>query len=320
MLAVAGIAAYVSYGHAYAVVLAHGESGITARLEPATIDGLVWASSMVILYAARHRVPVPCLARWLPGLGIAATLTANMAQGWSRGPAGGVVAAWPAISLVGSYELLVWLIRISGTAGPGRRQSTCVKVRPAVPWRVLPRPRSPPSGRTARATAGGPARRASPRIGSPGWLAILVGGQREDAVAEAGTVNDAAVAAYRLSVQAGQTPCRNASSPTCSDAHPAAGPEPGSRRPADIAAPGLARHPGHGLTARPDGISASGPAGMTRRFTQVPLCRANTGPREVHQPCHLQRARQELSGASWYEPVSGARHRLSAGIPSVPGE
>jgi hypothetical protein len=102
VLAVAGIAAYVSYWHAYAVVRAHGESGITARLEPATIDGLVYASSMVVLYAARHRVPVPSLARWLLGLGIAATLTANMAQGWSHGPAGGVVAAWPAVSLVGS--------------------------------------------------------------------------------------------------------------------------------------------------------------------------------------------------------------------------
>ena len=63
VLAVAGIAAYVSYWHAYAVVRAHGESGITARLEPATIDGLVYASSMVVLYAARHRVPVPSLAR-----------------------------------------------------------------------------------------------------------------------------------------------------------------------------------------------------------------------------------------------------------------
>ena len=47
VLAVAGIAAYVSYWHAYAVVRAHGESGITARLEPATIDGLVYASSML---------------------------------------------------------------------------------------------------------------------------------------------------------------------------------------------------------------------------------------------------------------------------------
>src|SRR5690242_1544512 len=119
VLAVAGIAAYVSYGHAYAVVRAHGEAGITARLEPATIDGLVYASAMVVLYAARHRLPVPSLARWLLALGIAATLTANMAQGWIHGPVGAVVAAWPAVSLVGSYELLVWLIRTSGTAARG---------------------------------------------------------------------------------------------------------------------------------------------------------------------------------------------------------
>ena len=60
---------------------------------------------MVVLYAARHRVPVPSLARWLLGAGIAATLTANMAHGWSHGLVGAVVAAWPAVSLVGSYEL-----------------------------------------------------------------------------------------------------------------------------------------------------------------------------------------------------------------------
>jgi hypothetical protein len=90
-LAVAGIAAYVSYWHAYAVVRAYGETGTTVRLEPATIDGLVYASSMVVLSAARHRVPVPSRARWLLGLGVAATLTANMAQGWSHGLAGAVV-------------------------------------------------------------------------------------------------------------------------------------------------------------------------------------------------------------------------------------
>ena len=52
VLAVAGIAAYVSDWHAYAVVRAHGETGITARLKLATIHGLVYASSMVVLYAA----------------------------------------------------------------------------------------------------------------------------------------------------------------------------------------------------------------------------------------------------------------------------
>jgi hypothetical protein len=120
VLAVAGVAAYVSYWHAYAVVCAHGESGITARLEPATIDGLVYASSMVNLYAARHRLPVPALARWLLTLGIIATLAANMAQGWSNGPVGAVIAAWPAVSLVGSYELLVWIIRTAAAGGLDR--------------------------------------------------------------------------------------------------------------------------------------------------------------------------------------------------------
>ena len=111
VLGVAGIAAYVSYWHAYEVVRAHGESGVTARLEPATIDGLVYASSMVVLYAARHQLAAPALARWLLALGIVATLAANVAHGWSHGPVGAAVAAWPAASLVGRYELLLWLIR-----------------------------------------------------------------------------------------------------------------------------------------------------------------------------------------------------------------
>ena len=120
VLAAAGIAAYISYWHAYAVVRAYGESGATARLEPATIDGLVYASSMVILYAARHQLPVPALARWLLALGIVATLAANMAQGWSHGPGGMLVAAWPAASLVGSYELLVWIVRKAAARSPDR--------------------------------------------------------------------------------------------------------------------------------------------------------------------------------------------------------
>ena len=87
------------------VVRAHGKTGITARLQSATIDGLVYASSMVVLYAARRRVPVPSLARWLLAVGVAATLTVNVAQGWSHGLVGAAVAAWRAVSLVGSYEL-----------------------------------------------------------------------------------------------------------------------------------------------------------------------------------------------------------------------
>jgi hypothetical protein len=203
VLAVAAVAAYVSYWHAYAVVRAHGEAGITARLEPATIDGLVYASSMVVLYAARHRVPVPPLARWLLGLGITATLTANMAHGWSHGPVGAVVAAWPAISLVGSCELLVWLIRTSATVE--RRPSAehackgvaCRAVVRATPSAGVDSKHSVRSGRGVSAEARWPAGQVA------GKRIIRTDGQRDHAIADADAVNGAAVAAYQLSVQAG---------------------------------------------------------------------------------------------------------------------
>ena len=82
---VAGIAAYLSYEHAFEVIAAHGETGMAARLEPATVDGLVYSSSMVIWYAARHQLAVPVMARCLLALGIVATLAANVAHGWSHG-------------------------------------------------------------------------------------------------------------------------------------------------------------------------------------------------------------------------------------------
>ena len=211
VLAVAGIAAYVSYWHAYAVVRAHGETGITARLEPATIDGLVYASSMLVLYAARHRVPVPSLppslppslARWLLALGIAATLTANMAQGWSHGPVGAVVAAWPAVSLVGSYELLVWLIRTPGATDhepPAEHLCTgaaCRTARRPVPASAIVDERRGANQRDTSDPAERPAGQAA------GQSPTSASGQRDDEELEADTGNDAAVAAYRFSVQAG---------------------------------------------------------------------------------------------------------------------
>jgi Protein of unknown function (DUF2637) len=50
-------------------------------LIPLTVDGLIYASSMVMLDAARRGARVPALARWLLGLGIVATLAANIAHG-----------------------------------------------------------------------------------------------------------------------------------------------------------------------------------------------------------------------------------------------
>jgi hypothetical protein len=111
VMAVAVIAAVISYRHAYELVATHGESGPTARLVPLTVDGLIWAASMVMLDANRRHQPVPALAKWSLGVGIVATIGANLAHGLGHGPLGALVSAWPAVALVGSYELLMALVR-----------------------------------------------------------------------------------------------------------------------------------------------------------------------------------------------------------------
>ena len=209
VLAVAGIAAYVSYWHAYAVVCEYGETGVTARLEPATIDGLVYASSMVVLYAARHQLPVPQLARWLLTLGIVATLAANMAQGWSHGPGGMVVAAWPAVSLVGSYELLVWIIRRAAAENPGDRVPAAVRPGPQ-PYQADagPRPGTARAGAGPERGRGHLADRApepqpldrTARADQPGGP----GTGSADRLDHDADINATAVAAYRASLEGGR--------------------------------------------------------------------------------------------------------------------
>jgi len=109
--AVAAVAAVISYRHAYQLITTHGETGLTARLLPFTVDGLILAASMLILDASRRHNPVPPLARWCLSAGIAATIGANLAHGLGHGPIGALVSAWPALALAGSFELLMTLIR-----------------------------------------------------------------------------------------------------------------------------------------------------------------------------------------------------------------
>ena len=113
---VAALAAVISYQHAYELVSSHGETGLTARLMPFTVDGLILAASMLILDASRRNRTAPALAHWCLGAGIAATIGANPAHGLGHGPIGALVSAWPALALAGSLELFMMLIRYSATA------------------------------------------------------------------------------------------------------------------------------------------------------------------------------------------------------------
>ncbi len=139
----------------------------------------------------------------LAGLGIAATLTANMAQGWSYGPIGAAVAAWPAISLVGSYELLVWLVRTAGALEQGpAKQHTSHSAACGVPparlstsavdggwWSQDEREAQDQTRQTIGQPAAQPTMPASAKSAEEGH--------------EVDAANGEAVAAYRLSMQAG---------------------------------------------------------------------------------------------------------------------
>ncbi len=105
----AAVAAVASYEHAWALVRAHGETGWAARLVPLAADGLIYADSMVMLYSAPEGAG--------SGAGQAAARPGrrgdpggNVAHGLGHGAVGAAVAAWPAVALVGSYELLMMII------------------------------------------------------------------------------------------------------------------------------------------------------------------------------------------------------------------
>lgn len=118
VLAVAAVAALISFRHAVEVVTAHGEPGLVGRLYPVAIDGLIVAASLVLLDAARHREAAPVLAWWMLAAGIGATLAVNVLAGVPSGWLGAIVAAWPALAFVGCYELLMTLVRAAARRAP----------------------------------------------------------------------------------------------------------------------------------------------------------------------------------------------------------
>lgn len=104
-------AAIVSYSHIYYLGHTHGQDGTAARLLPLSVDGLILASGLIMLYEARNGRDAPTLARVMSWLGVAATLAANALFGWHFGIAGTAISMWPAISFIGCVEMIMRQIR-----------------------------------------------------------------------------------------------------------------------------------------------------------------------------------------------------------------
>jgi hypothetical protein len=119
------IAALISYAHAYELVAGHGEFGIAARVLPLTVDGLIATCSLVLLDCARRDRPAPRHAWALLAAGVAATLGANIVHGAGHGLIGALVAGWPALVAVGSFELLIRLLKSRLAGGRSERTRSC---------------------------------------------------------------------------------------------------------------------------------------------------------------------------------------------------
>jgi hypothetical protein len=116
VLAVALVAAVASYEHMRALAELAGE-GWRSWLLPLSVDGLAVAASMTTLVRRRagHRAGVLPWVALLLGLG--ASLAANVAAAEPT-VVGRLVAAWPPVGLLLSYELLLQQHN-SARGGPG---------------------------------------------------------------------------------------------------------------------------------------------------------------------------------------------------------
>jgi hypothetical protein len=133
VLAVALVAAVASYEHMRALAAVAGE-GWRAWLLPISVDGLAVAASMTMLVRRRAGLPAGGLAWVALLLGLGASLAANVAAAEPT-VVGRLVAAWPPVGLLLSYELLMQ--QINGRGGPG--------VQPPAPLRSDPSMKGQPT-------------------------------------------------------------------------------------------------------------------------------------------------------------------------------
>jgi hypothetical protein len=116
VLAVAAVAAVGSYEHMRALAGLAGE-GWRSLLLPISVDGLAVAASMTMLVRRRAGEPAGVLPWVALLLGLGASLAANVAAA-DPTVVGRLVAAWPPVGLLLSYELLLQQTH-GARGGPG---------------------------------------------------------------------------------------------------------------------------------------------------------------------------------------------------------
>jgi len=120
VVAVAGFAAVVSYSHFFSLGRMHGQDGTSARLTPLSVDLLILAASLVLLWAARNNVDAPWPIRAVLVASVLATVAGNVADGLADGWMAALLNGWPGAAFVAAIEILMWLVRAARAVALGK--------------------------------------------------------------------------------------------------------------------------------------------------------------------------------------------------------
>ncbi|MCK9931285.1 DUF2637 domain-containing protein [Frankia sp. Mgl5] len=140
---VAAVAGFVSYRHMRGVALQYGEDAMTSAVLPFSVDGLIVAASMTMLADRRAGRRRSWLSYTLLMLGACASLAANVLHAEPT-TAARIIAGWPPLALLGSYELLMRQIHPTSRR-TARQQAAAAAAPPDVPA-VAPQADGPAAG------------------------------------------------------------------------------------------------------------------------------------------------------------------------------
>ncbi|MBF8192441.1 DUF2637 domain-containing protein [Nonomuraea sp. K274] len=130
-LGVAAAAGYISFRHFVDLAIKLGENPSEAFLYPAAAEGMIIMASLVKLYCSRRTIRTPFLAWACLAFGVIVAVVVNVVHGSTRGTGSALLAALAPVAFLGSYELLMRLIRlVRVTAAPAVVEPTELHVCP----------------------------------------------------------------------------------------------------------------------------------------------------------------------------------------------
>jgi hypothetical protein len=143
LVAVITVAAAISYSHMFDWAQLNGEPRWRAHLSPLSVDGALFAASLVMYADARMRNRPDKLAYLTVLVGIGWSVLANMNHDWRDPIAAKVIAAWPPLALAVTIELVLRFVRRLREQAEGQQAVKAVtraEPKPAPAPRPLPAP------------------------------------------------------------------------------------------------------------------------------------------------------------------------------------